>query len=559
MIRLSFTKKKIILLIFVVLTSLVFLSQLSNYGDVKIRDNQIYFHKVFLNIAERYVEEVDLPELLNIAIESMVDHLDPYSEYIEKDAKSTLELITEGTYGGLGMEIGMRDGRITVISPIEDTPAERAGIRPGDIINKVDGKSIKGLSLDQVSKKLRGPVGSEVSIEIIRPGLNSPLTFTLKRAKIVLKDVSYYTFLEPGIAYVKLTGFTQKAPEEMIKAINDLKSQGKIDKFILDLRNNPGGLLYSAIKIANIFLPKGTVIVKTRGAHEKEREYAATSDPLLPDVPLVVLVDNGSASASEIVTGAIQDLDRGVVVGDTTYGKGLVQKIIPIDDLGEKQLKLTTAKYYTPSGRCIQKEDYKLKYKEVYHFSNTDSLLDHKWYKTKSGRKVWSNGGIVPDLPVSNKKFHPFLYQLWGKGTYFKFIVQFLTKHPEIRKNPSLISTEDLFSEFDEFLKKNHIFYESVEQKELKKILSKLEKRNDFTQNERKEIMDVLQKIKEKDKNIAQLLKNDLIWSLQLELATQLNNKKMRFELLEQNDMQLQKSIDVLKNREKYQLVLGKK
>jgi carboxyl-terminal processing protease len=552
-----FSSKKWLSVVIIILLSGIFLSQLSQYHDIKLRDNQIYFRKVFLNIAERYVDDVNLPELLNVAIDAMVDHLDPFSEYIEKEAKSTLQLITEGTYGGLGMEIGMREGNVTVISPIEDTPAKRAGIRAGDIIRKINGKPVKGMELDEVSKKLRGPVGTEVTIEIERPGFDESLVLTLRRAKIVLKDVTYADFIAPGIAYVKLTGFTDKAPNEMIEAIKKLQQKGEIKGFILDLRNNPGGLLMSAIRIANIFLPKGTVIVTTKGKAERERVYKAIENPLLPDVPVAVLVNRGSASASEIVTGAIQDLDRGVVVGDTTFGKGLVQKVIPIDDLGEKQLKLTTAKYYTPSGRCIQKEDYKLKFKNVYQINNRDSLLNHKWYTTAHGRKVWSNGGIVPDVKIKRESLHPFLYQLLGKGVFFKYVVQYLSQNPERRKSALSVNDEELFNLFLNYLGKNKIYYESPEQKELKKLLSKLEKRSDFGEKEKAEFIDILTKVEEKDKDVAVALKNDLIWALKLELANQLDNKKLRYQLLYEKDDQLKKAVEILENQKQYEVVLG--
>lgn len=552
--RIIRSKTVIILLIFA--GSLTILSQLSQYRDVELRDNQIYLRKVFLNIAERYVEDVNLPELLNVAIEAMVDHLDPYSEFLQKDAQNTLQLITEGTYGGLGMEIGLRDNNVTVISPIDDTPAQRAGIRPGDIILTVEGKSVKGLPLDEVSAMLRGPVGTPVKLEIQRPGLKDVLVFELKRDKIVLKDVSYATFVEPGIAYVKLTGFTEKAPSELKNSIYQLQKQDSIRFFILDLRNNPGGLLSSAVEIANIFLPEGSLIVKTAGKNESSREYRALNAPLIKDQPLVVLVDGSSASASEIVAGAIQDLDRGVIVGDTSFGKGLVQKIFPIDDIGEKQLKLTTAKYYTPSGRCIQREDYKLKFRDIYQIDNVDSLLSHKGFLTRNGRKVFSQGGIAPDVFIEPISMHPFLYQLSGQGHFFRFIVEFISTHRETQDNPNSVNPELLFTEFSSYLEKRGVFYQSVEQKEFAELLTKLEQREDITAEELMNLRKELDVIQKKDKNIVSHLKNDLTWALQLELATQLNEKELRFALMAKKDVQLHKAIEVLKDKKRYQLVL---
>lgn len=553
----KFLTRKYVIIAVILVSSLIGMAQLSNYHDIQLRDNQLYFRKVFLNIAERYAEEVNLSELINISIKTLVDHLDPYSEYIEKDAKSTLQLITEGTYGGLGMEIGMRDEKVTVISPIDDTPAQRAGIRAGDVLKEVDGENIKGLSLNEVSSRLRGKVGTKVSLTILRPGLNEPLTFNLTRAKIVLKDVAYSGMVKPGIGYVKLTGFTEKAPDELTAAIQELMKQDSLEAFILDLRNNPGGLLSSAVAISNIFIPEGNVIVKTKGKNEPERVYKALQKPLLPNVPLVILVDKGSASASEIVTGAVQDLDRGIIVGDTTYGKGLVQKIIPIDDLGEKQLKLTTAKYYTPSGRCIQREDYKLKYKNVYQIENSDSILQHSWFKTSGGRKVWSNGGIIPDIVVERESLHPYIYQLWGKGVYFTFVIEYLTSHPEFRNDITRINEDNLFNEFLNYLEKSNNFYISEEQLELERLLSQLEERTDIGNQPVAKVKSLIDMVKEKDKKIALTLKNDLIWALKIELSNNVNNKTLRYHLTQQKDLQFQKALELLEEKSKYEVVLG--
>ncbi|MEJ2056181.1 MAG: S41 family peptidase, partial [Calditrichaceae bacterium] len=257
----------------------------------------------------------------------MLDKLDPYTVFLEEDGERRLQIITTGKYGGLGMEIGLRNKKITVIAPIDNTPAKNMGVQAGDIIQKVNGEDVSGWNVDKVSKLLRGKIGTDVSLEMVRPGLDEPYSITMTRAEIVIDDIGYSGFVEPGVAYLRLTGFTEKASSEMKAAIRKLKNDQDINAFILDLRGNPGGLLEAAVDITNIFVDKNEMVVYTKGFRESEAKFYTRYQPILPDVPLVVLVDEGSASASEIVAGALQDLDRAVIVGEMTFGKGLVQKV----------------------------------------------------------------------------------------------------------------------------------------------------------------------------------------------------------------------------------------
>ena len=541
--------KKYFIIVPLLVASVFAISQVSLYQDA--RDNILYLRQVFLKISDKYVERVNMPHLIDVAIKAMVNELDPYTEYIEKDAKRRVQMITEGTYGGLGMEIGMRNGKVTIIAPIEDTPAERAGIHAGDVLIKIDSKSVNNLSLDEVSKRLRGKIGTDVVLEIERLGIDELISKKLTRDKIVIKDVQYYSFVKPGIAYIKLSGFTEKAPAEFISAIKKLRQKGKIEAFLLDLRSNPGGLLASAVKISNVFLPKGKLVVSTKGIHEGEKKYNTLSVPILPDIPLVVLVDNGSASASEIVTGAIKDLDRGVVVGDTTYGKGLVQKLIPIDDTGNIQLKMTTAKYFTPSGRCIQRDNYKLKHKTTFMISNNDSLLKKEKFKTENGRSVYSGGGIIPDVTIQNKKIALSVLYLWRKNVLFDFVVQYLSLHPEFKLTSDYIISEEMLEKFNTFRKKKNSKYISQEQVSLKKTIKKFEKREDL-KNAALVLKEQLKQIISKDSLSINKFENDLKWAIKIELASQLEQKEIKLNTILDRDEQYIRALQLLTDQEKY-------
>jgi carboxyl-terminal processing protease len=284
----------------------------------------------------------------------MLEKLDPYTVFIDEDGERRLRIITTGKYGGLGMEIGLRNKKITVISPMENSPAKRSGILAGDIIKEVDGENISDLSINEVSKRLRGKIGTEVKLTLKRPGLEKPIELELKREEIIIKDVGYIGYMQPGIGYIELNGFTEKASSEVRRAVQDLKEKCKLEALILDLRSNPGGLLESAVEIVNLFVDKGELIVYTKGFNEREVEFYTEKNPVLPDIPLAVLTNKGSASASEIVAGTLQDLDRAIIVGEKTFGKGLVQKVYTVDQNSDARIKITTAKYYIPSGRCIQ-------------------------------------------------------------------------------------------------------------------------------------------------------------------------------------------------------------
>ena len=515
-----------------------------------------YMERVYEQLNQRYVEELDPYPLMRAAINGMLGELDPYTVFLEKEGERNLRVITTGKYGGLGMEVGLRGKKVTVIAPIDDSPAKKMGIQAGDVIEKVDGQSVEGWSISKVSGKLRGKVGTKVTLLIRRPGLSEPFEVTLTRAEIVIKDVGYAGFAAPGIGYIDLTGFTDKAPKEVRQAILNLQKEQELKGFILDLRSNPGGLLESAVKIVNLFVPKGRLVVSTRGYREKEYKFFTTQEPLLPDVPLVVLVNNGSASASEIVAGALQDMDRAVIVGQPTFGKGLVQKVFTIDKKRNIKLKITTAKYYIPSGRCIQKKDYALNSDAIIPDSTAGDADSVHLFFTLGHRPVYDRGGIYPDVKVLPDSMSYVLLQLIRKHLIFDFAVRFLNSHPDW--DPETLDENEMMTEFHDYLKEKNFDYTLECGKELDKIKTLVSKKGyDGQVNELlKQLETALHQQKLKDlKKHEDQIKTYLV----LELIEKKKGKADRIRYGLQSDPQAQKAIWILENGGEYRQILSGK
>jgi len=409
------------------------------YLDINRQDD------VALKIHQNYVEEISSKDLIDNAIKGMLSILDPHTSYFEPKQYEELKIHTEGKFGGLGIQISIRDKVLTVMTPISGTPASRAGIQSGDQIVKIEGKSTAGISIDNAVKKLRGDPGSKITITIRRKGETNDIDYTITREIIVIKSVPFAGVLENGIGYIQLTQFSQEAGAEVDKAIQELMKKN-INGLIFDLRHNPGGLLPQAIEVAEKFLPRKSLIVSTKGrVRGQNRENYSGAQPVYPlDLPLAVMVDYASASASEIVSGAIQDYDRGIIVGDTTFGKGSVQSILPLDPT--HHLKLTTAFYYTPSGRCINRPENAVRgashddemddegdddQKAADSAAKRKSLIDTTKYYTRNGRVVYGSGGIIPDTVVDQKNLALPLRALFGRDIFFQFAN---SEYPRLKK-----------------------------------------------------------------------------------------------------------------------------
>ncbi len=553
-------KKRNLVLLFL---SFFFLSASAWQPDPVVNNEQDYYYRlkkswqhmqnVFEKINMHYVEEIDPYPLVKAGIDGMLQQLDPYTVFIEEDGERRLRMITTRKYGGLGMEIGMKNKKITIISPMDNSPAIRAGVRAGDIITIIDGQNVEGLNINKVSGLLRGEIGTTIDLTIHRQGYEQDINMVLTRAEIVLEDVGYAGFIEPGVAYISLNGFTDKAAREVKRAIRQLKEENEIEKVVLDLRGNPGGLLDAAVDIVNIFVPKGETVVFTKGFRENEVIFKTRNHPLLSDVPLAVLVDEGSASASEIVAGALQDMDRAVIVGEKTFGKGLVQKVYNVDKHSDTKVKITTAKYYIPSGRSIQKKDYGYENEVVVDDLNDDGIV-HDLYFTQNKREVFDHGGIQPDVYVRSDSLNYVVIELIRKNMLFNFAVQYYRDNPNWTGDFEI--NDEIINKFKTYLSENEFDYNiegSSEINRLKKIVS--------NKTASKEMSDLIAQLEQK----LMLEKEDYLKNcgmqikkfLKLELAEKYFGRKGSYKYTIENDAQVSGALDVLKNHSEYNKILA--
>ncbi|MAR36601.1 MAG: hypothetical protein CMG19_07435 [Candidatus Marinimicrobia bacterium] len=401
--------------------SLLFVSILSfafTKSDVyrELARSQRLINEVYKSLITRYADRLDTEKFTKIVINNILDDLDPYTVYMEEDEKEGLDLLTKGKYGGVGINLGVREKKLTVISPMDNSPAKRKGVISGDIIVKIDGLLTKEMSLDDAAKHIRGPKGTDVTLSIKRFGDEKLIDFTLTRDNITVKDVAYTGMLDDETGYIRLTRFSKNSGPEMRSAIKNLQTES-VSRIVIDLRDNPGGLLQSAIEILDMMTPKGSTLLSTKGRlPESNKHYISRKDPILgEDTKIAILINEGSASASEIIAGAVQDLDRGVIIGTRSFGKGLVQSVYGLDGSGKRNLKVTTAKYYIPSGRLIQKPGY-IDDEVIINEDQEDSL-----FYTIGGRKVKGGGGIFPDYEVEMPKTTPLVLECWRKGLFFNF------------------------------------------------------------------------------------------------------------------------------------------
>ena len=399
-------------------------------GD--LYSNVDLFVEVLHKVEDNYVDPVDGKKLVDGALRGMLKGLDPYSQFLDTRAYGQLQSVTQGSFGGIGIVVGVRDNYPTVISPIEGTPAWRAGMRSGDVIVTIEGKSSLGLNIEEVADRLRGAPGTPVRLSVRREGEEQDQDYTLERENIVTRSVPYSFMAERGIGYVRLANFSEKSGAEVRSAVASLRATGA-QRMILDLRQNPGGLLDQAVDVTEQFVPRGALVVYTHGRQRTQdnRYYSREAQPQV-QWPIVVLVDGGSASAAEIVAGALQDLDRALLVGRTTFGKGSVQSVFPLRDRGAA-LKLTTALYYTPSGRSIHRAVRDTSPSD----DDEDAIAPHPdttapvrpVFHTAAGRIVYGGGGITPDVTVLPDSFPPLVQKVEGRGLPFRFANRWLNTH----------------------------------------------------------------------------------------------------------------------------------
>ena len=517
----------------------------------EIAKNLDIFTTVYRELNNYYVDETDPGKLMKTAIDKMLKSLDPYTNYIPESEIEDFQFMTTGQYGGIGAVITKRKDYVFISEPYEGFPAQKAGLIAGDKILEINGESSKGKNTEDVSKALKGQPNTEVQLLIERPYLEDPFSVSFKRQKISVKSVPFYSYLNEGIGYIKLRSFTRNCSNDIKNAFLDLKKQGDLKGLILDLRANPGGLLNESVNIVNLFVDKGQEVVSTRGKIKSwDKVYKASKPPTDLEIPIVVLINQSSASASEIVAGAIQDLDRGIVIGQRSFGKGLVQQTKKLSY--NSQLKLTVAKYYIPSGRCIQALDYSNRNEDGSVGKVPDSLMTA--FKTKNGRTVYDGGGVNPDIEIDQDDISNLIVSLIQERLFFDYATYYKHQNPSL---DSLFIMDDTgFNSFVDFLGDKSYDYKTETEKAFEVLKNKSEKENYFAE------------IQDKYENLFQEYeinkKNDLIRNKEIikeilseEIASRYFYQEGRIRTSLNFDKEVQEAIIYLTKKDMYDSVLS--
>ncbi len=509
------------------------------------------FGKVYRQISSEYVDQINPEEFMKAGINGMLSSLDPYTVFIDEKGKEDINLLTDGKYGGIGVSIGLRNNDIMIVDIMEGYSAQRQGLRIGDVITKIGDMDVNASNFDDISNYVKGEPGTELKLTIKRDDVEEPLIFNLVREEVIIKNLSFYDFVPANSnnAYLKLTGFSRGAGAEIKRGLEELAAKREIKSIILDLRGNPGGLLDAAIDVAEKFLNKGQLIVSVvKRDTTAIQEYFASEEPMVPvSSKLAVLVDEGTASASEIVAGAIQDHDRGIIVGAPTFGKGLVQTIIPLSY--NTSLKITTAKYFTPSGRCIQKIDYSENNKVL----EPSMLIKSSSFNTDNKRLVYSAGGIVPDSLVAEDDDFSIDEDLLAKGMYFKFATKYFGQNPAA--DFSALNADKLFKEFSDFIETSDYKYNSAASKKLKE-LSAIVDAEGYDKSVAEDITKLEQKIKEFEHKELGRYKTQIAKEIKMELASRYMGQTARISESLKDDPQFETAYNLL-NSNKYSKMLS--
>lgn len=545
-------KIKTLNVVIVIILSLDFIFYNGNDVYFEISKNLEIFSKIYKEISFNYVDEINSSEFIKAGIRGMLDKLDPYTVLIDESNKSDVDIMTNGKYGGIGVSIGVLNNKVKITEIMDGYPAQRQGLRIGDIILEVDGFKVSVENYNEVSPRVKGEPGTQLKLKVLRNNQKDTLVFHLIREEILLKSLIYYGFYPPNSnnVYLKLNSFNKTVAAEIQNAIRKLKNEREIKSIVLDLRGNPGGLLESAIDVSDKFLQKNLLIVSTRGRDENsERKFYSTEEPLFKDEKVVVLINENSASASEIVAGAIQDHDRGIILGTQSFGKGLVQTITPITN--EVSLKITTAKYYTPSGRCIQKIDY-FKNNKVVKGLDLDSTLD---FFTDNSRKVFSAGGITPDTLVESIFKNSFIEELLAQGLIFEFVDSLISSYNS--ENFEKDSDKNIFQKFLIFLSNNSDRLKTESEKKMNELINQI-KKDSSDDSIIKDLLSINKKLENQKINLLEKNKSTILSLIKTELAKRYYDSRKSLEESLKNDNQVITALNILSNENIYYKILNK-
>ena len=455
----------------------------SDQKNFEISKNLDIFYTLVRELNLFYVDEVKPDKLIKKGIDDMLETLDPYTVFIPESEMDDFKFMTTGEYAGIGAMISKRRSQIVVAEPYEGFPAQKSGLRAGDIFLEVDGKAVEKMAVSDVSDILKGPAKKPVKVKMQRPGDKKPFTLDIVREEIQIDPVTYYGMLDGQTGYIRLSSFTDGCSDNIRSALLNLRDTRGATSLVLDLRSNPGGLLGEAVKVTNLFVNHGQEIVSTKGkVSQWDKTYRATEQPVDSVMPLIVLVNSGSASASEIVAGALQDLDRAVILGNRTFGKGLVQTTRDLSY--NTKLKVTTAKYYIPSGRCIQALDYSHRNADGSVGNIPDSLISV--FKTKNGRQVKNGGGVTPDIRDVQDTLSTLAYKLVQDYMIFDFATEYAVNHKTIAPPDKFVLSDEIYNDFHRFLAEKKFSYESRSEQTLKTLIetAKRERYYDAARNE---------------------------------------------------------------------------
>lgn len=542
-------KRKISLTLIVsLLTLFAFTGPGEKYFD--IAKSLDIFATLFKEVNAYYVDEVEPKKLIHMSIQGMLESLDPYTDYIPEEDLEAFSIQTTGQYAGIGALIGSVNKKSVVTHPYENFPAYKAGLKVGDEIISVDGKNVKGKPTHEISILLKGNPKSDVNLTVERMG--KELQFTIAREKIKISNIVYQGIIDVGIGYIKLDEFTPGAAKEVEGALTSMKQKGAT-RIIIDLRDNPGGLLYEAVNIVNLFVPKGKVVVETKGkVQDWNKSYTTLNNAIDTETPLVILTSGGSASASEIVAGALQDYDRAVLVGQKTFGKGLVQTTRPL--AYNAQLKVTTAKYYIPSGRCIQALDYSHRKNDGTVEKFADSLKSA--FKTKNGRTVYDGGGLDPDIAVKSESLGSAIIELVRSGLVFDFATQYCNEHPPIKNFQDFHLSDQDYLQFESWLKEKHFTYSTDLEKDVENLVTTA--KQDRYYNELQNSLSTLQaKIEQNHSGYLTRFRDEIQQILEDEIAFHAGLNKGKSEVSLSRDKEIAEAKKILNDAAVYQKLLG--